>query len=254
MSPTTDTWPEHLRAITTHTRRGTVKNAFSYSVDFVLIDPDSAVGPLLFGRNRPGLISVQDRAHGGKLGAGRGAAWARDALKIRGLAPDGYRLYLLTQPGFLGHVFNPVSFWLAMRGDDLLAVISEVSTPFNDRHSYLTHLPGFAPISSDVMHKATKRLHVSPFQDVAGDYTFNFAIRSDQIAIRILFRNGAEGVVATLSGPRTRLTNRGILAAALRRPFGTVRTVALIHWQALKLKFKGASWRPRPAPPPKELS
>ena len=247
-------WPEHIRGVTTHTRRGSIKNAFRYGVDFVLIDPDSKKGPILFGRNRFGLISVQDRAHGGALGAGRGAAWARDAFKRRGLAPGSYDLRLLTQPGFLGHVFNPVSFWLALRGDDLVAVISEVSTPFKDRHSYLTHLPDFAPIAPSDAPRSTKRMHVSPFQDVAGDYTFSFAVQPDQIAIRILFRNGAEGLVATLSGPRSPLTNRAIVAAALRRPFGTMRTVFLIHWQALKLKLKGALWRPRPTPPTEEIS
>ncbi|SFM12646.1 DUF1365 domain-containing protein [Shimia aestuarii] len=247
-------WPEHIRGVTTHTRRGSIRNSFRYGVDFVLIDPDSSAGPWLFGRNRPGLISVQDRAHGGALGAGRGAAWARDALKLRGLAPDSYELRLLTQPGFLGHVFNPVSFWLAMQGDNIVAVISEVSTPFKDRHSYLTHLPDFAPITPSDTPRATKRMHVSPFQDVAGDYTFSFSVQPDRIAIRILFRNGPEGVVATLCGTRRRLSNLAILGATLRRPFGTIRTVALIHWQALKLKLKGALWRPRPTPPSEEIS
>ncbi|PSL21632.1 DUF1365 domain-containing protein [Shimia abyssi] len=254
MTAPTQNWPDHIRGVTTHTRRGDLKNAFRYSVDYVLIDPESTAHPSLMGRNAFNLISVHDKSHGGKIGAGHGAAWARDALKLRGLAPGTYDLRLLTQPGFLGHVFNPVSFWLAMRDGDLIAVISEVSTPFKDRHSYLTHLPDFAPMApSDTTH-VTKRLHVSPFQDVEGDYTFSFAIRPDQIAIRILYRNGREGVVATLSGPRAPLSNRAILGAALRRPFGTRRTLWLIQWQAIKLILKGAAWRSRPVPPSKELS
>lgn len=251
---TASKWPDHIRGVTTHARRGAINNAFKYGVDFVLIDPDSAVGPRLFSRNGKGLMSVTDISVGGPLGDGRGADWAREAFADRGLAADSYELRFLTQPGFLGHVFNPVSFWLAMRGDDLVAVISEVSTPFKDRHSYLTHLPDFAPMGPKDTTQATKRLHVSPFQDVAGDYTFTFSIKPDRIAIRIFYEHGPEGVIATLTGPRQPLTNRSIVTAALRRPLGTIRTVILIHWQAAKLKLKGAIWRQRPLPPTEEIS
>jgi len=61
-------------------------------------------------------------------------------------------------------------------------------------------------------------------------------------------------VIATLTGPRRPLTNRALLLASLRRPAGTMRTVALIYWQALKLKLKGATYRSRPTPPEHEIS
>ncbi len=247
-------WPEYVRGVTTHSRRGKLKNAFRYTVDYVLIDPDSIKKPLLFGRNYPGIMSVYDSSHGGKIRSGSGACWARNALAARGLVSGTYELKLLTQPGFFGHVFNPVSFWLAFRDNALVAVISEVSTPFKDRHSYLTHLPDFTPISTNDTTEATKKMHVSPFQDVAGDYTFTFAVEPKRLAIRILYRNGEEGVIATLSGSREPLSNYAIIRSSLRRPLGTIRTVFLIHWQALKLNAKGAVWRPRPTPPAEELS
>jgi DUF1365 family protein len=136
----------------------------------------------------------------------------------------------------------------------LLAVIAEVSTPFQDRHSYLCHLPDFAAITAQAQIIKTKALHVSPFQKVSGEYTFGFDLRDDQIAIRILHRDGKEGVTATLSGLRKPLTSGGILRAGLRRPFGALRTIALIYWQALRLKLKGASYRSRPTPPNSEVS
>jgi hypothetical protein len=43
-------------------------------------------------------------------------------------------------------------------------------------------------------------------------------------------------------------------AALLRRPLGSRRVLALIHWQALKLWWKGARFRARPAPPADEVS
>ncbi|TDK48798.1 DUF1365 domain-containing protein [Antarcticimicrobium luteum] len=245
-------WPDHIAGTTTHARRGGIANAFRYGVDYLLIDPAAQRGPWLFSRNRLNLAAVHDRDHGGPIGSGRGAGWARDILAERGLADA--RLELLTQPRFLGYGFNPVSFWLAWRGGALAAVICEVSTPFGDRHSYLCHRPGFAPITAETRMDRPKRLHVSPFQDVAGDYRFRFDIRPDRIAIRISHVNGDQGVIATLSGPRRPATSPGLIRAFLRRPLGALRTIALIHWQALKLKLKGARYRRRPAPAPGDLT
>ena len=42
--------------------------------------------------------------------------------------------------------------------------------------------------------------------------------------------------------------------AAMRRPFGPRRVVALIFWQALKLRLKGVGYRPRPLPPQDEVT
>ncbi len=250
-----DHLPEHLNGTTTHARRGAIANAFRYGVDYVLIDPEGRRGPTLFSRNRWNLASVHDRSHGGPMGKGRGAAWAREVLADHGidLAPDR-RLLLLTQPRFLGAVFNPVSFWLVMAGNDLLAVIAEVSTPFGDRHSYLCQRPGLAPIRRADRITTSKALHVSPYQEIAGEYGFNFDIRPDRIAIRILHTNGGEGVIATLYGPRRPLTNLAILGAYLRRPLGAIRTLLLIYWQALILKLKGARYRNRPEPPAHEVT
>jgi len=245
---------EHIAGSTTHARRGNIRNAFRYGVDYVLIDPEAQAIPRLFSRNRFNLFSVMDRHHGGERGRGRGVRWAREVLARAGLDLDGVQILLLTQPGFLGYVFNPVSFWLAMEGGAVRAVIAEVNNTFGDRHSYLCHRDGFAPITRETELTSRKIFHVSPFQDVEGAYRFRFDIRADRIAIRILHENGAEGVVATLQGARKPLTDRSILWAALRRPFGALRTIALIHWQALRLKLKGARYRSRPAPPRQEVS
>lgn len=246
--------PEFLRAETTHARRGATRHAFRHTVDYVLIDPEhGARGPWLFSRNRMNLASVLDRSHGGPRGEGRGAIWAREGLAAAG-APEGLSLRLLTQPRFLGFWFNPVSFWLAFAGDDLVAVIAEVSNTFGERHSYLCANPGFAPIRPQDRLTADKVFHVSPFQDLSGRYEFAFDIAPDRIAIRILLRDGAGGVVATLTGRREALTNRALLGSALRRPFGPLRVVALIYWHALRLKAKGVVYRSKPLPPEQEVS
>lgn len=246
---------DHIAGETFHGRRGGTRNAFRYGVDYVLLDAEAPVsGPRLFGRNRAGLTSLHDSDHGGPPRAGRGAAWVREVLAAHGLDVPG-RIDLLAQPRVLGHVFNPVSFWLCHdAGGALRAVIAEVSNTFGDRHSYLCHHDDLREVTRAETLQARKILHVSPFQPVEGGYTFRFDIAADRIAIHIDYARGNGGLVATLTGPRRPLTDRAILGAALRRPFGSRRVLALIHWQALRLWWKGAGFRSRPEPPPSEVS
>jgi len=179
---------EHIAGETFHGRRGAVENAFRYGMDYVLLDAEAeARGPALFGRNRRGVFSLWDSDHGGAPKAGEGAPWARAVLAAHGLrdVADG-KLLLLAQPRVLGHVFNPVSFWLAQdRQGRLRAVIAEVSNTFGDRHSYFCSHHDLRPISREDTLQATKVFHVSPFQPVDGGYAFRFDIRPERIGIWI---------------------------------------------------------------------
>jgi hypothetical protein len=245
---------EHIRGRTFHARKGAVTNAFTYSIDYVLLDPETAKGPALFARNGRNLTSVHDLDHGGPPGAGRGTAWVREVLAAHA-APGADNILLLAQPRVLGHVFNPVSFWLCHDAAGALrTVIAEVTNTFGDRHSYLCHRPDHGPLTATDTVQATKIMHVSPFQPVEGGYVFRFDIRPDKIGIWIDYTTPGGGVLATLTGARRPLTNGAILRACLRRPFGSRRVLALIHWQALKLYLKGALYRPRPVPPVDEVS
>ena len=246
---------DHIAGETYHARRGETKNAFRYSIDYVLLDAENvAEHPALFTRNGRGLMSLYDTDHGGAPKAGRGAAWVRDILAAHDLDVTG-RIDLLAQPRVLGHVFNPVSFWLCYDGDNTLrVVIAEVSNTFGDRHSYLCHHADLREITKANTITAQKVFHVSPFQDIAGGYTFRFDIQPETIGIWIDFSEDHAGLIATLTGPRKPLTNSGILRSMLRRPFGSRRVLALIHWQALRLWWKGVTYRSRPEPPEKEVS
>ena len=245
---------DHIAGHTFHARRGAVRNAFRYSIDYVMLDAEKPpVVPRLFARNAGALMSLQDADHGGPPKTGRGAQWVRDVLSARGV-PQPDRIKILAQPRILGHVFNPVSFWLCYTGDDLTVVVAEVTNTFGVRHSYLCRTPDNGPITKDVTIQSDKILHVSPFQPIEGGYTFRFDIADDQIGIWIDYTRGNGGLIATLHGQRRPLTNASIVRAAVRRPFGSRRVLALIHWQAIKLWWKGATFRPSPQPPKDELS
>ncbi|QFS81281.1 hypothetical protein FIU97_00320 [Roseivivax sp. THAF40] len=248
---------DHIEGHTWHGRKGAVKNDFRYSIDYVCLDAEAPVeGPRLFSRNGKNLLSLQDRDHGGPPNEGRGAPWARAVLDQYQIRADG-QLLLLAQPRVLGHVFNPVSFWLAHNADGaLIAVIAEVTNTFGDRHSYLAARADGGAIGPSDKLKAAKIFHVSPFQPISGGYVFRFDIRDDRIGIWIDFDadGGENGVIATLTGRRKPMSDLSALRALVRRPFGSRRVLALIHWQALKLWWKGARYKPRPEPPASEVS
>ena len=246
---------EHISGETYHGRRGAVKNAFRYSIDYVLCDAEAALTtPKFFARNKGALMSLQDSDHGGAPKAGRGAAWVRDVLKAHQVHLTG-RIDLLAQPRVLGHVFNPVSFWLCHDEAGVLrAVIAEVTNTFGDRHSYLCHHEDLREITKSETLAAQKIMHVSPFQPIEGGYVFRFDIDAAHVHVVIDYTRGNGGVIATLKGPRKPITNASIIKAAFRRPFGSRRVLTLIHWQAVKLWWKGATFRSQPEAPEQEVT
>ena len=211
-------------------------------------------GPGLFRRNGRGAFALNDVDHGGAPHHGRGAVWVREVLEAHQVI-NVARIELLAQPKVLGHVFNPVSFWLCRREDDaLIAVIAEVTNTFGERHSYLVHHPDQRPIGAQDRLQAHKIFYVSPFQPIEGDYEFRFDITDDRIGIWIDYTQAEGGLIATLTGQRKPLTNRSILRSLFRRPLGSRRVLTLIHWQAIKLFLKRVRYRVRPAPPVEEVS
>ncbi|MFY0681619.1 MAG: DUF1365 domain-containing protein [Thalassovita sp.] len=244
---------EMIQAQTFHSRKGGIKNAFRYGVDYVLTDLQSTPPPLL-SRNRFNLFSIHDRHHGGLRGHSEGLAWFRRALSARGFPVDRAQLLLLTQPSFLWFHFNPVSFWIATIDGTPRAFIAEVNNTFGHRHCYFCAHDDFAPITRADTLEAQKVMHVSPFQEVAGRYRFNFDMSPQAFNIRIHYENGDNGVLATLNGLRAPARTGALVRAAVRRPFGALRVVALIYWQALKLWIKRAPFLRKPAPPAHHIS
>jgi DUF1365 family protein len=246
---------DHIKAHTYHGRKGPVSNAFRYAIDYVLIDLAADIHlPRLFSRNRFNLMSLCDSDHGGTPKDGRGLAWARDVLTAQNL-PGQEQILLLAQPRLLGHVFNPVSFWLCLdTHDKLRVVIAEVSNTFGQRHSYLCYKDDLSPITAKDRLRAQKIFHVSPFQPVEGDYRFQFDISAQRIGISIEYLRAGGGLIATLVGPRQPLSNVSILGGFLRRPLGSRRVLALIHWQAVKLWLRKARFRSCPEVPQSDIS
>ncbi|MCY3984648.1 MAG: DUF1365 domain-containing protein [Roseovarius sp.] len=243
--------PSVVRARVIHARRFPEVNRFSYAVDYLLLDEEALAGKAdvkLFSYGRPNLVSLHPKDHGVAGCKGIEGVWAlARERRIKGVD----RVLLLTQPRYWGYVFNPVSFWLmAGSAGNLRAVLAEVHNTWGDRHGYLCALDNGADIDGDSWTVSRKRLHVSPFFDIAGEYRFRFRLEESSVSVRIRYDDGQGGGIETaISGERRAFTDREIARALLSRPFGAAKTTALIHWQALRLWRKGVLIRRRPTPP-----
>ena len=243
------------KGVVTHCRFRPRRHRLKYRVFWLLLDLaqlDTETASLrLFSRNRFNLVSFYDRDYGDGGGA---LAWARAHMQATGLESAGSRILLLTMPRLLGYAFNPISVYFCHGADGALrAVLYEVNNTFGQRHSYFIPVPEGA---GSVVHQSCgKAFYVSPFMDMDLRYEFTVQVPGETVGLRILVR-GAQGVVlaAALTGRREALNDSALLRAAATYPLMTLKVVAGIHWEALRLWLKGLRVRARPAPPAKTVS
>ena len=231
---------------------------FVYRLFHLLLDVDRidelAARLRLVSRNRFNLVSFHDRDHGaGEPGGLR--AWAERMLAAEGVRLEGGRIRLLCLPRILGFGFNPIAIWYCEHRDGTLrAVIAEVRNTFGERHSYLL-ASGGRPMTYEGTYGKDKCFHVSPFMDLVGRYEFRFAEPAQ--TVRVLIHETREGVPlldATLAGERRALTDGALLAQVALMPWMTLKVVAGIHWEALKLWLRGARFHRKPEPPALEYT
>ncbi len=167
-------------------------------------------------------------------------------LALAGVELDGGRVTLLTFPRVLGYVFNPISLWYCFGPDgELRAVLHEVRNTFGGRHVYVVPIDDPA----DLRHDVEKRLHVSPFNSMDQTYHFSMNRPDSHLALAIELTN-RDGKLfrASLRLTRLPITDSNLLKLFLAHPFVTLHVIAGIHWQALRLWLKGATYQKPPAP------
>ncbi|MES0873179.1 DUF1365 domain-containing protein [Sinimarinibacterium thermocellulolyticum] len=223
---------------------------FVYRVFYLFVDIDRldalSARLRLFSLDRFNLLSLRTRDYGD----GRGLrAWAEGVLRERGVELDGGRIRLLTFPRVLGFAFNPISLWYCEHRDGTLrAVIAEVNNTFGEKHSYVL-ASGGAPLPYEVPIEKEKVFHVSPFLDRVGQYRFTLGAPGARIRVAIRETQGGEAILdATLAGERLAVSDTAILSQVLRMPWMTIKVVAGIHWEALKLWLRGARFFRKPDP------
>ncbi len=208
----------------------------------------------LFSHNGFNAFGFHDADHGdGANGSLR--VYVEKILARAGLVVHGGRIALLCMPRLFGYVFNPLSIYYCFSpNNNIVAMIYEVSNTFGQRHTYL--IPTNDIGDGAVEQSCAKNFHVSPFMDMNMNYDFKLNTPGGTIATVV---NGSDTagkplIFAAFTGQRRELTDQKLLTILFAYPFLTLGVVVAIHWEALKLFFKGVRLRDQPPPPSTDLT
>jgi uncharacterized protein len=184
-------------------------------------------------------------------------ACARDEVE----AATGHRpagpVRLLGGLRYLGHSFNPVSFYYCFdrSAERVESVVADVENiPWGERHAYvLDRGQRSGPVLSEQLDKS---LHVSPLMGMDQTYSFRASEPGETLSVHIESRpragaaGGAPGegksFDATLNLRRRELTRATMARLLARYPAMSLQVVARIYAQSARLKLKGARYFPHP--------
>jgi hypothetical protein len=190
----------------------------------------------------------------------------RDAVADSGAPRPTGPIRLLTGLRYLGHSFNPVSFYYCFdpTGRRVEAVVAEVENiPWGERHAYV--LERGDREGTVLASELEKNHHVSPLMGMDQTYSFRAGTPGERLQIHIESRP-REGAAAgsdtdapgdpgariaktfdaTLSLRRRELSRPLMLRLLARYPALSLQVVAKIYAQAARLKLKGARYHPHP--------
>lgn len=231
----------------THARHTPFTHTFSYRMWMMSVDLDDTTQTRLFHHNRAGLVSLHDADHGPRDGAPL-RPWVAAHLARLHLEAFAARIRFMVIPRVLGYAFNPIALFFCRDADGRLgAVIHQVKNTFGDQTAYV--LP-VEPHAGTITQSADKRMHVSPFFDMRGGYRFAFNDPEGD-DFRFTIRYGADDVprmTAAMKLAARPFTDASLARLLLAMPLMPLKVFAAIHWEALRLKLRGARYHPLPAP------
>ncbi len=237
-----------------HQRLNPFGHRFSYTVFSLLVDidrlDDLARMSRLLSVNRPGILSFHESDHVEDKGETL-RQFADRLLAAAGLDKPAARVLLLAYPRMFGYVFNPLSTYFAYDAEDrLIAIIYAVRNTFGERHSYVAPVLSGEESPAGIRQTRTKIFHVSPFMEMGLRYHFRILPPGKTVRVRIHETAGkAPMLSATFNGDATLLTDKNLVRCLLKFPVMTLKVMAGIHWEALKLWLKGAHFHKSPPPP-----
>ena len=233
-----------------HARLKPVGHRFKYRVMSLLIDLDRLDAAdrqtPLFGVNRAALYSFNEADHGHRDGSSL-RAYAQGRATEHGIDLTGGRVMLLCYPRLLGYTFNPLSVYFCYRADGGLAlVIYEVRNTFGDIHAYALPVNPDDVSQPSIRQQQDKLFYVSPFIEMEMRYHFHISPPADNVKLRILeIDHDGPLLAATFKGHRRALNTVELLRSFCALPLVTLKIVAAIHWEALRLWLKGVRLVPR---------
>ncbi len=238
-----------------HRRFSPVVNSFQYRLFMMYLDLDELPtlfrGRWLWSGDRVNMAYFRRRDHLGdpRLPLGRAV---RDLVEDRlGKRPRG-PIRLLTHLRYFGICFNPVSFYYCYDRDGryVETIVAEVhNTPWLEEHCYVFgEAQNEHPLRGWKRYQFPKAFHVSPFMEMEIWYDWRFREPGESISVHIInMSNAKKRFDATLTLRRREITASSLARVLVAYPLMTMKVICMIHWQAIRLWIKGATFYVHPA-------
>jgi uncharacterized protein len=230
-----------------HRRIRPCRHQFRYRAFWLLLDLDDlarlSTRLRLFSHNRSNLFSLHDADHGDGSAIPLRRQVERQLATV-GVDIEGGAIKLLCMPRTFGYSFNPLSVYFCHDATGTLsALIYQVHNTFGERHSYV--LPVKRTLGA-INQLCEKCFYVSPFMETELRYEFRVRLPAQDVAIAVHAQDKA-GVLfsAALVGLREEFTDWRLMRVFLHVPLVTIKVIAAIHWEALRLWLKGMRLMPR---------
>ena len=249
-----------------HRRFVPVKNAFKYKLYMLYLDLDEVED--LFGNkwfsgfNQFNLVSFMRKDYFQPNNINLKQAIVKEVVKYANSngvkLPDINKVCVLTHARYFNIIFNPVSFYYCFDNKgNLQAVLSEITnTPWGERHHYILLANNS---TTDIEHTKIgdkhhrfnfdKQFHVSPFNPM--DMTYHWVLSAPEERLHIHMDNTVEHQGQEKHFDATLVMNKREWNAyfpksVIQYPFMTVKVIAGIYWQAMKLWLKKAPFYDHP--------
>ena len=221
-----------------HKRTRDTQNFFQYKAPYLCVnlnDPHSL--PWFISLNKLNCLSIFYRQHGYREKQTSLFKFATDLAKKYQI--DFHQVNFITIPSFLGYSFNPISFYLYLdHHNQLVSILYEVKNTFGDQVHYLS-------LKDFDQKQFKKNMYVSPFIEMDCTYKITVKIPNPhrfQCFINQYNKEKDQIFYASIDLPLAPLTKAQGFLFFLTNIFGSLKAIALIHVQAIKLFFKKSNF------------
>jgi uncharacterized protein len=256
-----------------HRRFAPKPHAFRYGLFMTLLDLDELElvfrGRWLWSTRRPTVAWFRRKDYFDGSDAPLAEA-VRTLVRTRTGKALGGPVRMLTHLRLFGYCFNPITLYFCYGADaqQVEALVAEVTnTPWGERRLYVlsSQAEGSSAESGGprkLHYRFEKSLHVSPFMEM--DYLYDLRLTEPGATLAVHLENlrlipssepGAEPGEkvhdATLTLERREISSGALAGALAAYPFLTLRLIAAIYVQALKLWWKGIPFVSHPVGTPR---
>ena len=235
--------------IVKHRRFSSFQHKFQYSLTSLYIDYDELKildkSVSCFSYNKFNFFSFYENDHGYRDKRSL-KKFVMDILSQNSIKHKKLKFSILCFPRILGYVFNPLSVIFCFDCEDLIAILYEVKNTSNEQHTYCFASSG-SLIKSIYKHQCKKIFYVSPFIEMNCYYKFSTKIPSSKLSFLIEQFNsrGKKILLASQIGKKIDFTSATILKSFFKNPLMTFKVILGIHYQAMKIFFKGGKYYSR---------